>query len=56
MLKTYRIDGSKDCAKNECNTMITVPRRHKDPSSGAYRPSDVAVTVNINVEFNLTLI
>jgi hypothetical protein len=32
------------------------PRMHKDPSSGAYRPSDIAVTVNIDAEFNLSLI
>jgi len=33
--------------------MITVPRRHTHPSSGANRPSDVPVTVNFNAEFNL---
>jgi len=33
--------------------MITVPRRHKHPSSGANRTSDVGVTANINAEFNL---
>jgi hypothetical protein len=33
--------------------MITTPTRHKHPSSGANRPSDVGVTVNINAEFNL---
>jgi len=33
--------------------MISVPRRHKYPSSGANRPSDIAVTVNINAEFIL---
>jgi len=33
--------------------MITTPRRHKHPSSGANRPSDVGVTVNINAVFNL---
>jgi len=33
--------------------MVTVQRRHLHPSSGANRPSDVAVTVNINAEFNL---
>jgi len=33
--------------------MITAPRRHKHLSSGANRPSDVGVTVNINAEFNL---
>jgi len=52
----YTIDGLKYCAKNEYNTMIIAPRRHKDPSSGANRPSDIAVTVNINAEFNLSLI
>ena len=52
-LKIYTIDGSMYCAKNECNTLITVPRRHKHPSSGANRPSDIGVTVNINAEFNL---
>jgi len=56
MLKIYKIDGLKYCAKNECNTMITMPRWHKHPSSGANRPSDVAVRVNINAEFNLSLI
>ena len=55
-LKIYTIDGSKYCALNECNTMITVLRRHKHPSSGANRPSHVAVTVNINAEFNLSSI
>jgi hypothetical protein len=55
-LKIYTIDGWKCCAKNDCNAMIIVPRRHKDPSSGANRPSDVAVTVNINPDFNLSLI
>jgi hypothetical protein len=33
--------------------MIIAPRRHLHPSSGANRPSDVAVTVNFNAEFNL---
>jgi hypothetical protein len=55
-LKIYTIDGSKHCAKNECKTMIITPRRFKQPSSGANRPSDVAVTLNINAEFNLSLI
>jgi len=55
-LKIYTIDGSKYCAKNECNTMITTPRRHKHPSCSANRPSDVAVTVNINAEFDLSLL
>ena len=55
-LKIYTINGPKYCAKNECNTMITAPRRHKHHSSGANRPSDVAVTVNIDAEFNLSLI
>jgi hypothetical protein len=55
-VKIYPIDGSKDCAKNECNTMIIPASRHKDPSSGANRPSDVAVTVNMNAEYNLSVI
>jgi hypothetical protein len=55
-LKIYTIDGWKYCAKNKCNRMIIVPRRHKDPSGGANRPSAVAVTVNINAVFNLSLI
>jgi hypothetical protein len=54
-MKVYAIDGLKYCAKNECNTMIITPRRHKHPSSGANSPSDVAVTVNINPEVNLSL-
>jgi len=56
MLKLYTMDGSTYWAKNECNTMIIGPRTHKDPSSGANSPSDVAVTVNINAELNLSLI
>jgi hypothetical protein len=32
------------------------PRRYKDPSSGANRPSEVAVPVNIDAEFNFSLI
>jgi len=51
--KIYTINRSKYSAKNECNTVITTPRRHKHSWSGANRPSDVAVTVNINTEFNL---
>jgi len=35
--------------------MIITPRRHQHPSSSANRPSDVAVTVNFDAEFNLTL-
>jgi len=52
-LKIYTIDDSKYCTKTKWNTMITAPRRHKHPSSGANRPSDIAVTVNINAQFNL---
>jgi hypothetical protein len=55
-LKIYTIDGSKYCAKNQCNTKRIESRRHKDPSSGANGPSDVAVTGNIDAEFNLSLI
>jgi len=33
--------------------MTISPSRHQHPSSGANRPSDVAVTVNFNAEFNL---
>jgi len=51
----YSINDSKNCAKNECNTMIISPKRHKHHSCGANRPPDVAVTVNINAEFNLSL-
>jgi hypothetical protein len=36
--------------------IIIAPTTLKDPSSGANRPSDVAVRVNINAEFNLILI
>jgi len=36
--------------------MIIARRRHKHRSSGANRPSDVAVTVNINAGFNLSFI
>jgi len=52
-LRIYTIDASKYSAKNKCNTMITPPRRHKHPSSSANTSSDIAVTVNINAEFNL---
>jgi len=52
-LKIYTIDGSKYCAPKECDTRITVPRRQKHPSSDPNRPSDIAVTVNINAEYNL---
>jgi len=55
-LKIYKIDGSKHSAKIKCNTMISVPRRHKHTSSGANRPSHVAVTVNINALDNLSSI
>jgi hypothetical protein len=55
-LKIYTMDGSMDCAKNKCNTMIIMTRWEKHPSSGAKKPSDVAVTVNINAQFNLSLI
>jgi hypothetical protein len=55
-LKIYTIDDSKYCANNECNTMIIAQRWHKHPSSGANRPSDAAVTVNINAQFDLSLI
>jgi hypothetical protein len=54
-LKIYTINGSKYCAKNKCIMMIITSRSHQDPSSGANRPSDVSVTVNINVELNLSL-
>jgi len=33
-LNIYTIDGSKYWAKNECNTMMAAPKRHKHPSSG----------------------
>jgi hypothetical protein len=36
--------------------MIILPSRHKDPSRGANKPSDFAVIVNINAEFNPCLI
>jgi len=36
--------------------MIIAPRRNKHPSSSVNRPSDIAVTVNINAEFNLSVI
>jgi hypothetical protein len=52
-LKIYRINGWKYCSQNERNAMITTPRWHKHPSSGANRPSDVAAIVNFNAEFNL---
>jgi hypothetical protein len=36
--------------------MIIAPRRHQHLSSGVNRPSDVAVTVHFNAEFNLMLV
>jgi hypothetical protein len=51
--KTYTIQGSKYCTKDECNTVITTPKRHKHSSSSANRSSDIAMTVNINTEFHL---
>jgi hypothetical protein len=36
--------------------MRIAPRRHKDSSRSANMPSDVAVTVNINAEFDLGFI
>jgi len=41
------------CPKNKCNAVIIARRRHRYPSSGANKPSDVVVTVNVNAEFNL---
>jgi hypothetical protein len=55
-LKLDTINRSQYGAQNESNTRIFAARRHKHPSSGANRPSDVAVTVIINAEFNLSLI
>jgi len=52
-LEMYTIDDLNYCSKNECHTMMTMPRRHKHPASGANRPSDIPVTVNINAEYNL---
>jgi len=52
-LKIYRINSSKYYSKSRCSTMITTTRMHKCPSSGANRPSDFAVTVNINAEFHV---
>jgi hypothetical protein len=36
--------------------MIIEPKRHKHSSSGANRPSDIAVTMPINPELNVSLI
>jgi len=36
--------------------MLNLTGRHKDPSTGANRPSDVAESVNINAKFNLSSI
>ena len=55
-LKIYTIDGSKYYVQNKCNSMRLAPKRHTDPSSGANRPSDIAVTVNINAEFHLSVV
>jgi hypothetical protein len=55
-LKIYTIDSSKYCAKNKCNNMIITPRRNKHRSSSANWPADISVTVNMNAEFNLSLI
>ena len=42
--------------QNEFNSMPNAPRRHTHPSSGANRPSDIGVTVNLNTEFNLMVV
>ena len=55
-LKIYTVDGLKYCPKNECNNMMIKPRQLIHPSSSANWPPDVAVTVNINAEWNLSLI
>jgi hypothetical protein len=55
-LKIYNINSLKDRAKHECNKIIIVPRMHKHPTSGANTPSDIAVTVNINAQVNLSLV
>jgi len=52
----YITNGSKYCAKNECNTIIIAPRWHKHHSSGANRPSDIAGKLNISAECSLSLI
>lgn len=54
--KIFTIHGSKYCAKNKRNAMIAVPTRYKHRSSDANRPSDDGVTVNLNAEFNLSVI
>jgi hypothetical protein len=36
--------------------MIIASRWHKHPSSGANGPSDIIATVNINAQFNVSLI
>jgi hypothetical protein len=51
-LKIYTIDGWMYCAKRECNRMIVAPQRDQHPSSGANTPSDIAVTVHFNAEYN----
>jgi hypothetical protein len=55
-LKIYTINGLTDCAKNECNTMVTSQTRYIHHSRGANRPSDVAARVHKNVEFNLIVV
>jgi len=55
-LKIYTINGSKYCAKKEWKTMIIAPRRHQHPSSGSYRPLDIAATANFYAEFNLIVV
>jgi hypothetical protein len=52
-LKIYAIDDLQYCGKIKCNTMIFAFKTFKQPSSGAYRSSDVGVTVHINLGFNL---
>jgi hypothetical protein len=52
-LKIYTIDGLTYSAKTGCNTVRIVPRWHRHASSGAVRPSDIAVTANFNAESNL---
>jgi len=50
------MDGWKYWAKNKCDATRIVLRRHKDPSSVANGPSEIAVSVIVNVELKMRII
>jgi len=55
-LKIFTMHRLKYCGKHVCNTIKIATRSLKQFSSSSNRPSDIAVTVNINAVVNLSLI